>query len=658
MNFASVGARWLWLGKRKVNTYLHFRQEFKYEGGDCRLFISADTNAVVSLNGAEVGSGMFLSYPEHKYFETYDLNAVQGKNTLDILVYYQGVTTQCYYAGAAGAIWYIQCDDELIPNTEPFVTPATNWKQGEIELITGQLGPSFAYDATKSEGEFKAADVLPFSKELPEEILPRPIKPLDISGYAAGELIRLGSYKLDGGDTPAQKMQFSYMKTAGDALENIWYLYDLGGETAGYIDFEIEADEVSLLYIGYGEHLEDLRVRTYVGSRNFAFSYKAKTGRQHFTCFTRRLAGRYIQLFADKPIKIISIGLRTCLYPIKMKPLLQLEDALDAKIYAAGINTMRMSMHDHYEDCPWREQCLYAMDGFIQFVSGLFVFDNAEFIRASLELLRDSVGKDGYTDICAPCTKDLVIPSFSVMWLIFASEYAMACNDKPYAEKILPTVKTMLGKYLSNLKDGLYVNLTEPRYWNFYDWADGLSGNLHGESNADIEAPINLLLLWALKDNIQLCRFANDGAGAEKMQKQYSELKDAINKAFLDADGTYFTRLGSTHKAEVVQAYAIHAAASDNPALLRTVLADKNNGMVPVTLSTATFRYAALLQDKKYGDMVLKEVRDIWGGMLFKGATTFYEVAEGASAFADAGSLCHGWSSVPVYVYHILNRSK
>ena len=41
--------------------------------------------------------------------------------------------------------------------------------------------------------------------------------------------------------------------------------------------------------------------------------------------------------------------------------------------------------------------------------------------------------------------------------------------------------------------------------------------------------------------------------------------------------------------------------------------------------------------------------------MLREGATTFWEIIIGADDFADAGSLCHGWSALPVYYYEILD---
>ena len=37
--------------------------------------------------------------------------------------------------------------------------------------------------------------------------------------------------------------------------------------------------------------------------------------------------------------------------------------------------------------------------------------------------------------------------------------------------------------------------------------------------------------------------------------------------------------------------------------------------------------------------------------MLYNGATSFWEHIDGAWAFGDAGSLCHGWSAIPVILY-------
>ena len=50
-----------------------------------------------------------------------------------------------------------------------------------------------------------------------------------------------------------------------------------------------------------------------------------------------------------------------------------------------------------------------------------------------------------------------------------------------------------------------------------------------------------------------------------------------------------------------------------------------------------------------------EEVCDQYQKMLDAGTTSFWETEDGESAFDRAGSLCHAWSSMPVYYYHLLN---
>ena len=48
---------------------------------------------------------------------------------------------------------------------------------------------------------------------------------------------------------------------------------------------------------------------------------------------------------------------------------------------------------------------------------------------------------------------------------------------------------------------------------------------------------------------------------------------------------------------------------------------------------------------------ILEDAKEFYGGMLSRGATSFWETERGADDFDLAGSLCHGWSAVPIWVY-------
>ena len=69
--------------------------------------------------------------------------------------------------------------------------------------------------------------------------------------------------------------------------------------------------------------------------------------------------------------------------------------------------------------------------------------------------------------------------------------------------------------------------------------------------------------------------------------------------------------------------------------------------------------YDALLSvDESYKDYILADMTDKYSYMLEEGATTFWETIEGWRAFGNAGSLCHGWSALPVYYFHVLGCMK
>ena len=77
--------------------------------------------------------------------------------------------------------------------------------------------------------------------------------------------------------------------------------------------------------------------------------------------------------------------------------------------------------------------------------------------------------------------------------------------------------------------------------------------------------------------------------------------------------------------------------------------------MTGITLSMRCFMYDALLKTdrQQYQTFILEDIAVRYGRMLDAGATTFWETELGEKDFHNAGSLCHGWSAMPVYYYHL-----
>lgn len=81
-----------------------------------------------------------------------------------------------------------------------------------------------------------------------------------------------------------------------------------------------------------------------------------------------------------------------------------------------------------------------------------------------------------------------------------------------------------------------------------------------------------------------------------------------------------------------------------------------NGDLIPAALSMKVFRYDTLLlaDEAKYSQYILDDMRRDFKVMLDNGATATWETIDGAVAFDDAGSLCHGWTALPVYYFNRL----
>ena len=129
---------------------------------------------------------------------------------------------------------------------------------------------------------------------------------------------------------------------------------------------------------------------------------------------------------------------------------------------------------------------------------------------------------------------------------------------------------------------------------------------------------------------------------------------------FVTESGLYSYRRGRDELTELGNSLVILSGAID--ADEARVIADGivSGNMTPASLSLSILKYDALLSTdaEKYKDYILSEIRRNYKIMLDAGSDTVWETILGESDFGGAGSLCHGWSSVPIYVYRRLGIIK
>ena len=233
----------------------------------------------------------------------------------------------------------------------------------------------------------------------------------------------------------------------------------MGEETVGLISFSLRAQDSGNIVISFGEHLADGNVRRIIGDRDFSLEYCAKEGENTYTNYMLRLGCRYLEIQTRTPVFFDKIGIIPQVYPLK-KTEIGLENDLDRQIYDICYRTLKCSMMEHYVDCPWREQCLYAFDSRNQMLSGYYAFEggNFEYARANLLLMSKDERDDGLLSICFPCGIDLTIPSFSLYYLLALKEYTQYSRDLSLVGEINPKLQKILDTFVKNMTNGLMTN--------------------------------------------------------------------------------------------------------------------------------------------------------------------------------------------------------
>ena len=626
-------AKWIWQNRENTpDEYVEFSFCFAMpKNKKATLNIAADSNYVLSINGKVAAFGQYADYPDYKVYDTVDISAyLQENNEVSLLVWYYGIDTQTYIKDNAGVIFEVKSADEvLVVSDENIDCRICNlYENHRNKLITVQLGQSFKYYGNRTaEGEFTKAVAVEKSRNL----FPRPNEKLVVGERQPISIIDYGTS----------------------------YLIDLGVETVGFIDLDFDSEDEQEILISYGEYLYNNQVRRIVNSMDYSVEYVAKKGENQYCNYFRRIAGRYLQVYFKKPIYIRYIGVRSVDYPIAVKPNF-LKDETRRKIYDTSLRTLRSCMHEHFEDCPWREQALYTLDSRNEMLAAYCAFDDFKFIRSNLSLISHGVRPDGLLCICYPSGMDFPIPFFSLAYAIQLAEYIDRSGDISILDETFDAVTTVMQTFISRVDDCGLIDAFPYPYWNFYEWTDGSVDVEHrmrtdpNEKRNKYDLNLNCMFLHSLRYYKKLCAYKGVAFtfDEEKMRK-------AIQDTFYDEEkGLYrATTQGKPFYTSLGNSLAVLCGFGGEE-LIENILHSQE--IVPMILSMSTFLYEALLKvnAQKYKEFILADIDKKYSTMLKKGATTFWETEDGPAALGDTGTLCHGWSAMPIHYYTLLNQKE
>ena len=682
MNFPFENAKWIWLGERgEKNVHLSFLLDFDAEGTEeAVLHLSVDFQYALYLNGEFLDYGQYADTEDYKIYDSVPLRGLRaGKNRVLLCAWHEERFTACSIPQEAGVIFSLRLNGREVLFSSETTLCAYDHRYRRDNVSSNQVGTNAVYDEVNAPADqWDKAEAV----EKTAVLLPRPVKKQTILPPKAGRLVTKGSYRSTVDEEEhdqGKKAYFAYyrlddrgrkvltlpseegiplQKADGDGA---WAIVDLGEETVGLPLLHLVLAEDSRVTLNWGEHLEDGRVRSFLGGRNFCLDLTLKKGDNRFLYPFRRAGARYLQVqVASEGALLKELSLLPTEYPLDRSQSFSCSDRLHNRIFEVSRRTLELCMHEHYEDCPWREQALYPMDSRNQMLCGYYAFGELDFPKASLELISKSIRADGLLELTSPSKGFPSIPSFSAVYFVQLWEYMHYSGDVAFAYRMLKDTECILHSFEKQMRPNALAALYPSDgkdIWNYYEWQEGLSGRKTAEGEEVFDAPLNAFISAAYQHAARIYSAAGEKTRADFYQKRAEEINEAIRRVFYsEEEQLFYTRYteegGLRRKHQLTQALCVFCGACTEDMLdgvLRTIAYGE---VLPATLSHSIFVFDALMKrPAAYARFVFDKIAEDWGAMLYRGATSFWENIKGADDFAYAGSLCHGWSAVPIYFY-------
>jgi hypothetical protein len=327
------------------------------------------------------------------------------------------------------------------------------------------------------------------------------------------------------------------------------------------------------------------------------------------------------------------------------------EDALDR----VSRRTLRDCMQTVFEDGPKRDRRLWLGDLRLQALANYATYRNYDLVKRSLYILAGTATDKGLVGTCSferpePARGGNSILDYTALFAPTVLEYLEASGDRETAEELWPLVLKQLDFTLEPVNaEGLFI---PPKgWWLFIDWHRTL----------DKQAPEHAIVLCGLKATLKLAGKLGKAGEAAFISKIIPLMEAAAHKHLWDDSLGMFVSGPKREVSWASQAWMVLAgvpspeqAKRAMSGVMRHATAEK-----PVTPYMHHYVVEALLT-AGLREEAARHMQSYWGGMIKKGADTFWEVYIPEDDFASPykshlmNSYCHAWSCTPAY---LLRRS-
>lgn len=405
-------------------------------------------------------------------------------------------------------------------------------------------------------------------------------------------------------------------------------LVDFGLELFGRLEVEFEPE-----FINVGESVVEAMNQRVEDKEQPVDMFMDKDGKWRSK---NPLAFRYVHVDGAEGRDVACLAE---FYPATYRGAFACSDPLLSRIWMNSAYTQRLCMRDFMLDGIKRDRLPWVGDLVMSMMANACAFGDAEILRRTLRVLgRGGIARHHLNGII----------DYSLWWVIAHEKFQLYFGDVDFLGRQWLLIREHMRQLLLRCDD-LGMLKVESGDWLFVDWVDG-----------DKLTALQILWYWTLKSAASLAGRLNEGLIAREWRERAGMLAMNIYGTAWD----YRLGLWRSIPGKVASGYSRHAhifgvlsgmSRTEMEVFDRDALLLRNLSL-PGTPYMTGFECMALALLGEAGNM-LERLRTYWGGMLKRGATTFWEAYDPECGESDTyafygrpfgKSLCHAWSAAPV----------
>ncbi len=355
-------------------------------------------------------------------------------------------------------------------------------------------------------------------------------------------------------------------------------------------------------------------------------------------------AFRFVNIRHTGDIQLDSVSMRFEYAPLTQKGGFRCSDPTINNIWDVAAYTFHLNTREFFLDGIKRDRWIWSGDAYQSYLMNYYLFFDSATVTRTLWALR---GKD-------PVTSHInTIMDYSFYWFTGIYDYYRYTGDTGFIRLVYPRMVSLMN-WIQQRRDKNGWLEGQPGDWLFIDWADGLTKK--GELSFE-----QLLFVRSLETMALCADLVNDKAGAGVYHQEAGTLRAKLFTDFWNPGRQAFVYSSVDGRIlRYTNMFAIffgYLSPEQQSAVKTHVLL--NDSIQQITTPYMQFYELEALCAMGEQKHVLQQIKDYWGGMLSRGATSFWEKYDpnekGVQDYAMYGrpfgrSLCHAWGASPLYL--------